>query len=73
MFDVPALNLQALAALGLFAVSLLISRTVVNIRNGKWPGGIGFIFYLRMLLGFTFTGAIVFGFYCFAGENILFR
>ncbi len=68
----PAVNLQALVALGLFLLSLVVARMVNNITSGKWPGNGAWVVYLRMLLGFLFTGAIVLGFYSFAGKNILF-
>ncbi len=67
----PSANIQALLALGLFLLSLLISRMVVNISSGKWPGGNMWVFYLRVLLGFVFAAAITFGLYAFAGVDIL--
>lgn len=77
MFDslknIPAVNLQALVAMVLFAASLIVARMVVNIQSGKWPGGPIFVLYLRVLLGFLFAGAIGLGFYCFAGIDILFN
>ena len=77
MFDslknIPAVNLQALGAMVLFAASLIVARMVVNIQSGKWPGGPIFVLYLRVLLGFLFAGAIGLGFYCFAGIDILFN
>ncbi len=68
----PAVNIQALVALGLFLLSLAVARMVNNITSGKWPGNEAWVIYLRMLLGFLFTGSIVLGFYSFAGKNILF-
>lgn len=73
MKDVPTVNLQALVALILFGVTLLLARMVVNITSGKWPGGIGWVTYLRMLLGFTFAASIGLGIYSFAGVDILFK
>lgn len=70
---IPAVNLQAIVALVLFGVTLLLSRMVVNIQSGKWPGGPLFVVYLRVLLGFTFAASIGLGIYCFAGINILFN
>jgi len=64
-------NMQALLALGLFVLALVLSRMVVNISSGKWPGGPGWILYLRVLLGFVFAAAITFAFYAFAGVSIL--
>lgn len=69
---IPAVNLQAFVALLLFALSLFISRLVVNINSGKMPGGSAFVFYLRVLLGFIFAGAIALGIYSFMGICVLF-
>ncbi|MDO9507907.1 MAG: flagellar biosynthesis protein FliR [Thermovirgaceae bacterium] len=69
----PAANIQSLLALGLFLFSLLLSRMIVNISSGKWPGGQLWITYLRVLLGFVFAAAITFGMYAFAGIDILGR
>lgn len=71
--NIPTVNLQALVAMGLFGLSLLISRMVVNIQSGKWPGGPMFVLYLRILLGFTFAASIGLGLYSFAGVDILFN
>ncbi|HOO63511.1 MAG TPA: flagellar biosynthesis protein FliR [Synergistaceae bacterium] len=68
----PAVNIQALVALGLFLLSLGVARMVNNITSGKWPGNEVWVLYLRVLLGFLFTGSIVLGFYSFAGKVILF-
>lgn len=77
MFDfiknVPNINKQALAAMALFGLSLLLARMVVNIQSGKWPGNAAFVFYLRVLLGFVFAAAIGLGLYSFAGVDILFN
>lgn len=70
---IPAVNVQALVAIALFIVSLFVARAVMNIYRGKWPGGTVWLFYLRMLLGFLLTGAIVFSFYSFAGIDIITR
>lgn len=70
---IPAVNLQALLALAFFIGALCVARMVTNIYSGKWPGGTGMITYLRMLLGFLITGAIVLGIYAFAGMDILSR
>lgn len=69
----PAANIQALLALGLFLTALFISRMVVNISSGKWPGGDIWVLYLRVLLGFVFAAAITFGLYAFAGVDLLHR
>jgi VIT1/CCC1 family predicted Fe2+/Mn2+ transporter len=70
---VPTPNIQALIALALFLISLLIARAVVNINSGRWPGGGPWVLYLRMLLGFLLAAAITFAFYAFAGIDILHR
>ena len=71
--NIPPVNLQAMVAMILFGVSLLIARMVVNIQSGKWPGSPAFLLYLRVLLGFIFAAAIGLGFYSFAGVDILFN
>lgn len=70
--NVPPVNLQAIVAVIMFGITLLIARMVVNIQTGKWPGGPMFVFYLRVLLGFTFAASIGLGIYSFAGVDILF-
>ena len=70
---IPSINLQALIALVFFIAALGVARTTVNIYSGKWPGGMGMITYLRVLIGFLVTGAIVLGFYSFAGIDIISR
>lgn len=71
--DVPPVNIQAFVALVLFGVSLFLSRLVVNIQSGKWPGSQAWVTYLRMVLGFTFAASIGLGIYSFAGINVLFN
>lgn len=71
--DVPNVNKQALTAMALFGISLLLARMVVNIQSGKWPGNSTFVLYLRVLLGFTFAASIGLAFYSFAGQDILFN
>ena len=68
---IPRVNLQAFAAVALFVLSLFISRIVVNIGSGKWPGGAAFLFYLRMLLGFVFAASIALGIYSFMGICVI--
>ena len=70
--NVPSVNIQAFVALGLFGVSLLLARMVVNIQSGKWPGSAVWVTYLRMVLGCTFAASIGLGLYSFAGIDILF-
>ncbi len=71
--NVPSVNLQALVAVVLFCVSLLLARMIANIMSGKWPGGAGWVTYLRTLLGFTFAASIGLGLYSFAGIDVLFK
>jgi hypothetical protein len=71
--EIPIVNIQALIALFFFAAALLVSRIVANIYSGRWRGGFGLLFYLRMLVGFFLTGAIVLAFYAFAGIDIISR
>lgn len=70
--NVPAVNKQALVAMALFGLSLLLARIVVNIQSGRWPGNQMFVLYLRVLLGFVFAASIALAFYSFAGQDILF-
>ncbi|SDY04823.1 hypothetical protein SAMN03080603_01590 [Acetomicrobium thermoterrenum DSM 13490] len=72
MFDsIPDVNVQALLALALFMVSLMIARIINNITSKKWPGGTLWVFYLRVLLGFTLAASAIMGFYAFAGISII--
>lgn len=71
--NVPNVNKQALVALALFGLSLLLARMIVNIQSGRWLGSSGFVFYLRVLLGFVFAASIGLGLYSFAGVDILFK
>jgi len=68
-----SVNIQALAALFLFVLCLFLSKMIVNISSGKWPGGALWVTYLRVLLGFLFAAAITLGMYSFAGIDILKR
>ena len=68
-----SVNIQALAALFLFVLCLFLSRMIVNISSGKWPGGALWVTYLRVLLGFLFAAAITLAMYSFAGVDILKR
>ena len=68
-----SVNVQALVALFLFVLCLVLSRMIVNISSGKWPGGALWVTYLRVLLGFLFAAAITLGMYSFAGIDFLSR
>mgnify|MGYP000972438175 CR=1 FL=1 len=63
----PAINVQALFALGMFLAALCVARIVVRVQSGEWPGGALWVLYLRILLGFLFGGSIVLGFSSIAG------
>jgi len=68
---IPVVNLQALLAIAFFAGALFTARMVANIYSGKWPGGLGVVAYLRMLVGFLLAGAVILGFYSFAGIDVI--
>lgn len=69
--SIPDVNVQALLALALFMVSLMIAGIINNITSKKWPGGTLWVFYLRVLLGFTLAASVIMGFYAFAGISII--
>ena len=61
----PIRNVQALIALGSLLGAFLVAHIVVKIHEGKIPGGVVLVLYLRILLGFLLAAAITFGFYSF--------
>lgn len=69
--DIPMVNIQALVAGAFFLIALFVSRIVANIYKGKWSGGAALVVYLRMLIGFLLTGAVVLAFYSFAGVDVI--
>jgi len=69
--SIPDVNVQALLALALFMISLMIARIINNITSKKWPGSALWVFYLRVLLGFTLAASAIMGFYAFAGISII--
>ncbi|MDR1944427.1 MAG: flagellar biosynthesis protein FliR [Synergistaceae bacterium] len=71
IMGIPAINIQALAALVFFAAALLVARSVMNIYRGKWPAPDWMLFYLRVLLGFLLAGAIALSYYSFAGVDVI--
>ncbi|GHV29921.1 hypothetical protein FACS1894167_09910 [Synergistales bacterium] len=73
MNNIPGVNIQAIAAIVFFLAALMVARSVMQIYRGEWPGGEGFVLYLRVLLGFLLAGAIVLGYYSFAGIDVLSR
>lgn len=68
---IPVVNLQALLAIAFFIGALFVARMVVNIYSGKWPGSLGMVAYLRMLIGFLLAGALILGLYSFAGIDVI--
>ena len=58
----PQSNVYALIALASFGATLLVSRVVVRIQRGELPGGDLWVIYLRMLVGFLFAAAIIYGY-----------
>ncbi len=64
------INIQALAALFSFLVALGLARLVALVHRGALPGGAPWVAYLRGLVGFFFTGALVLGFYSLAGVSL---
>lgn len=71
LHSIPDVNVQALIAIALFAIALLVARIINNINSKKWPGGVLWVLYLRVLLGFLLAASVVLGFYAFAGISIL--
>ena len=61
----PQSNVYALLGLLSFGLALLVARLVVRIQRGEFPGGDLWVLYLRMLLGFLFAAAIVYGYRSF--------
>ncbi|NLL37374.1 MAG: flagellar biosynthesis protein FliR [Fretibacterium sp.] len=62
----PQSNVYALLGLFSFGAALLVARLVVRIQKGELPGGDLWVLYLRILLGFLFAAAIVYGFRAFS-------
>jgi uncharacterized integral membrane protein len=69
--QISPVNLQALIALCFFIAAIGVSRSVVNIYSNKWKSPRGMTLYLRALLGFLLAGAIVLGYYAFAGIDVI--
>ena len=61
----PQGNVYALLGLFSFGLALLVARLVVKVQRGEYPGGDLWVLYLRMLLGFLFAAAIVYGYRSF--------
>jgi hypothetical protein len=69
--NIPPVNIQAIIALCFFIAAVVVSRTVVNIYSNKWKSPGLMTLYLRVLLGFLLAGAIVLGYYAFAGIDVI--
>jgi hypothetical protein len=69
--NISPVNLQAIIALCFFIAAVGVSRSVVNIYSSKWKSPGVMTIYLRALLGFLLAGAIVLGYYAFAGIDII--
>lgn len=61
----PQGNVYALLGLFSFGLALLVARLVVKVQRGEFPGGDLWVLYLRMMLGFLFAAAIVYGYRSF--------
>ncbi|MDR2779716.1 MAG: flagellar biosynthesis protein FliR [Synergistaceae bacterium] len=68
---ISPVNLQAIIAIGFFIAAIGVSRAVVNIYSDKWKSTGVMTVYLRALLGFLLAGAIVLGYYSFAGIDVI--
>ena len=69
--NIPAVNTQAIAAIVFFVAAIVVSRAIVNIYSGRWPSHPAMLFYMRVLLGFLLAGAVVLGYYSFAGVDVV--
>ncbi|MDR2528230.1 MAG: flagellar biosynthesis protein FliR [Synergistaceae bacterium] len=62
----PQNNVYALMGLASFVGALLVAQLAILTQKGKAPGGDLWVVYLRALLGFLLTAAIVFGWRAFS-------
>jgi hypothetical protein len=69
--NIPKVNLQAIVAIVFFASAVAVSKITVNVYSGRYPSHPAMLFYLRVLLGFLLAGAIVLGYYSFAGIDVI--
>ena len=58
----PQSNIHALIALASFVAAILAARLWLRVARGELPGSGVWAFYLRMLVGFLLTAAVVFGY-----------
>lgn len=71
-FKISLINIQALIALSSFILTLFLSRIVAKIMRGELRASHTFLFYLRIVVGFTLTASIYLGLYSFMGKYVLF-
>ena len=71
IMGISPVNLQAITAIVFFAGTIAVSRLIVNIYSGRWQCHPAMLFYMRVLLGFLLAGAVVLGYYSFAGIDVL--
>jgi len=69
--QISAVNLQAILGIVFFAAAAFVARMVTNIYSNKWKAPGIMVVYLRVLLGFLLAGAIVLGYYAFAGIDVI--
>ena len=69
--NISAVNIQAIAAIVFFVAAIAISRVIVNIYAGSWKAHPAMLFYMRVLLGFLLAGAVMLGYYSFAGIDVM--
>ena len=69
--NISAVNKQAIAAIVFFISAIAVSRVIVNIYSGRWKAHPAMLFYMRVLLGFLLAGAVVLGYYSFAGIDVM--
>jgi len=55
-------NIYALLALASLVGAVLVSKLWIRVSRGDLPGSDFGGFYLRMLLGFLLTAAVIFGY-----------
>ena len=69
--NISAVNLQAITAIVFFASAIAVSRVIVNIYSGRLKAHPAILFYMRVLLGFLLAGAVMLGYYSFAGIDVM--
>jgi len=69
--NISAVNIQAITAVVFFAAAIAVSRMIVNIYSGRWKAHSAMLLYMRVLLGFLLAGAVVLGYYSFAGIDVM--